>query len=95
MFYEVGMAHGRDKRVVLMVQDESKMPFDLREIRYLQYDPTDLTSLRLKLTEYVKNCISTTLMFQGFLCGAHKHFFHGLRQLDGYEESFRVEIVFS
>ena len=59
VFYEVGMAHGRDRRVILMVQDEAKVPFDLREIRYLEYDPQDLTSLRQRLTEYIRNCIST------------------------------------
>ena len=35
------------------------MPFDLREIRHLTYDPNDLTSLRERLVEYVTNGIST------------------------------------
>lgn len=59
VFYEVGMAHGRDKRVILMVQEESKVPFDLRDVRYLEYDPQDLLSLKQKLTAYIRNCIST------------------------------------
>lgn len=59
VFYEVGMAHGLDKQVILMVQDETKVPFDLREIRYLQYEPQDLTSLRQRLIAYIKICVST------------------------------------
>ena len=59
VFYEVGMAHGRDKQVILLVQDESEVPFDLKGIRYLQYDFQDLTSLKQGLIKYVGNCIST------------------------------------
>jgi hypothetical protein len=59
VFYEVGMAHGRDTCVILMVQKDSVIPFDLRDVRYLQYDPNDLTSLRLRLIDYVRNCIQT------------------------------------
>jgi hypothetical protein len=59
VFYEVGLAHGCDKRVILLVQDESIVPFDLREIRHLTYDPNDLTSLRERLVEYVTSAIST------------------------------------
>ncbi len=59
VFYEVGLAHGCDKRVILLVQDESIVPFDLREIRQITYDPNDLTSLRDRLLEYVINGIST------------------------------------
>lgn len=59
VFYEIGLAHGRNKRLILLVQDESTVPFDLREIRHLVYDPNDLTSLRERLVEYVINGIST------------------------------------
>ena len=59
VFYEVGLAHGRDKRVVLMVQNETVVPFDLRGVRYLRYDPSDLNSLRTKLIDFLKTSIST------------------------------------
>src|SRR3569832_1131428 len=59
VFYEVGLAHGRDKRVILLVQDESIVPFDLKEIRQLTYDPNDLTPLRDRLVQYLINGIST------------------------------------
>lgn len=59
VFYEVGLAHGRGKRVVLMVQNETVVPFDLRGIRYLRYDAKDLNSLRTKLIDFLKTAIST------------------------------------
>jgi hypothetical protein len=59
VFYEIGLAHGCGKRVILLVQDEGIVPFDLREIRHLAYDPNDLTSLRNRLVQYVINGIST------------------------------------
>ena len=38
---------------------EATCPYDLRDVRYLEYDPQDLTSLKSKLIDYVKECIST------------------------------------
>lgn len=59
VFYEVGLAHGRGKRVVLMVQRETIVPFDLRGIRYLRYDAKDLNSLRTQLIDFLKSSVST------------------------------------
>ena len=59
VFYEVGMAHAWNKRVILLVQDESIVPFDLKEIRQLTYDPNDLASLKERLVPYIINGIST------------------------------------
>jgi hypothetical protein len=59
VFYEVGLAHGREKQIILMVQKESTVPFDLRDIRYLQYNPKNPAAIKLSLVAYIKNCIST------------------------------------
>jgi hypothetical protein len=37
VFYEVGIAHSLGKDVILIVQNEADIPFDLRHIRYLRY----------------------------------------------------------
>src|SRR5438045_3859364 len=42
VFYEVGLAHARNKPVILLTQSGDDVTFDLKEIRYLQYDPHDL-----------------------------------------------------
>lgn len=59
VFYEVGMAHGREKHVILIVQNETEVPFDLREVRYLRYDPDELASLRTRLLGFMRKAIST------------------------------------
>lgn len=37
VFYEIGIAHSLGKQVILIVQNEADIPFDLRHIRYLRY----------------------------------------------------------
>ncbi len=37
VFYEIGMAHTVGKPVLLITQNESDVPFDLRHIRYIKY----------------------------------------------------------
>lgn len=59
VFYELGMAHTLGKPVILMAQGENDVPFDLREVRYLQYDRNNLAELKRSLPKYVKSCIST------------------------------------
>lgn len=41
VFYELGLAHGLEKPVVLVCSNESDVPFDLRHIRVIYYDHTD------------------------------------------------------
>jgi hypothetical protein len=40
VFYEVGMAHGRDKTTVLITQSLNDIPFDLRHYRIIEYKYT-------------------------------------------------------
>jgi hypothetical protein len=55
----VGLAHAFGKPVILLAQKREEVPFDLREVRHLNYDPHDLTTLRRDLLPYIKNCVST------------------------------------
>ena len=57
--YEVGLAHGREKRVVPIRQPKGTVPFDLSDIRDLKIDVNNLAALKSQLVEYLKNCIST------------------------------------
>ncbi len=54
VFYEIGVAHTVGKPVVLITQDESDVPFDLRHLRYIKYAYTppgmDTFEANLKLT---------------------------------------------
>jgi hypothetical protein len=37
VFYEIGIAHALGKKVILITQSESDVPFDLRHLRFLRY----------------------------------------------------------
>jgi hypothetical protein len=41
VFYELGLAHAKDKPVVLVASNESDVPFDIRHIRVIYYDKND------------------------------------------------------
>ena len=61
VFYEIGMAHTVGKPVILITQDESDIPFDLRHLRYIvyAYTPPGMEifehKLRLTLQEILKS----------------------------------------
>lgn len=60
VFYELGIAHARNKSVILLAQNPNEeVPFDLREVRYIHYDPRNLKELYRVLPEYVKTIVST------------------------------------
>jgi hypothetical protein len=40
VFYEIGLAHAAGKPVILITQSEDDVPFDIRHLRYIQYDYT-------------------------------------------------------
>lgn len=40
VFYELGIAHTLDKPVVMLTQDENDIPFDIRHLRHIKYEPT-------------------------------------------------------
>lgn len=41
VFYELGLAHAKEKPVVLVSSNEGDVPFDLKHIRVIYYDMTD------------------------------------------------------
>ncbi|MFJ5295627.1 hypothetical protein ACIQAL_03745 [Pseudomonas sp. NPDC088368] len=55
VFYELGLAHAWGKEVVILTSDPADIPFDLRHLRFLQYDMGNLallsTQLSLRLRE--------------------------------------------
>jgi hypothetical protein len=53
VFYEVGLAHGIGKHVVILTQDLTDVPFDLKHRRIIAYDRRDLESLRMPLSATV------------------------------------------
>jgi hypothetical protein len=50
VFYEVGYAHGIGRSVILMVRDESEIPFDLRHQQHIVYG-SSIVELKKKLTD--------------------------------------------
>lgn len=55
VFYELGLAHGWGKEVIIVTSDPADIPFDLRHIRFIHYDMNNLallsTQLSVKLRE--------------------------------------------
>ena len=41
VFYELGLAHTVGKSVIILTQDESDVPFDLRHLRYFKYSDNE------------------------------------------------------
>ena len=41
VLYETGIAHARNCEVVVIVQNEEDIPFDLRHIRFVKYLPNN------------------------------------------------------
>jgi len=57
VLYEVGLAHAIGKPIVLLTRNQEDVPFDLRALRYLYYDPNDPfwgENLRSALTDSVR-----------------------------------------
>ncbi len=59
VYYELGLSHALRKEVIVLVQEGSAVPFDVRGIRYLRYSTDHLDELRKKLREYIKRSLQT------------------------------------
>ena len=59
VFYEVGIAHARNKQVLLMTQSIEDVPFDLRHRRALvcEYSPRGCKKLEKDLFDNVQNML--------------------------------------
>lgn len=49
VMYELGLAHAAKKPVIMLLQEDSPVPFDVSHVRYLKYDKNNLTRLRAEL----------------------------------------------
>jgi hypothetical protein len=56
VFYEIGLAHTIGKRVVLITKDKDDIPFDIRHLRYIEYEytPRGIKELEDRLTKTIK-----------------------------------------
>jgi hypothetical protein len=60
VFYELGLCHGMEKRAILLTQNLSDVPFDLRDRRCVEYSAERaLDSLVSKLVPHIRECIRT------------------------------------
>lgn len=57
VFYELGLAHGYNKKVIMLTQDISKIPFDLRHLRIVAYEKSVLDFLKEQLKTEILNII--------------------------------------
>lgn len=60
VMYELGLAHAAKKPVIMLAQKDEDVPFDLRHIRYLRYDKSDLKALQDDLKTRIANTLSQT-----------------------------------
>ncbi|HSS19499.1 MAG TPA: hypothetical protein VLL54_05445 [Pyrinomonadaceae bacterium] len=62
VMYEIGMAHAIGKPIVLLTREQEDVPFDLRALRYIYYDPNNPfwgQDLRLELTKVIRKVLDT------------------------------------
>jgi len=59
VFYEIGMAHTLGKPVILTTQSTDDVPFDLRHLRYIeyQYTPPGMRRFEAALTETLRSTL--------------------------------------
>ena len=60
VFYEIGLAHVLGKPVVLITQNHEDVPFDLRHIRFIQYNftPRGMADFEATLSGTLRNVLS-------------------------------------
>ena len=64
VMYELGLAHAAKKPVIMLAQKDEDVPFDLRHIRYLRYDKSDLKALQDDLKTRIANTLSQATVEQ-------------------------------
>lgn len=65
VMYEIGLAHAIGKPIVLLTRNEEDVPFDLRSLRYIYYDPNNPfwgADLRSELTRVIKLVLENTTL---------------------------------
>jgi hypothetical protein len=62
VMYEIGLAHAIGKPIVLITRNQEDVPFDLRALRYIYYDPNNPfwgEDLRSELTKIIHKVLET------------------------------------
>jgi hypothetical protein len=62
VMYEIGLAHALSKPIIFLTRNQEDVPFDLRSLRYLFYDPNDPfwgDNLRKELASMLRQTIET------------------------------------
>jgi hypothetical protein len=59
VFYEIGLAHAIGKPVILITQNSDDVPFDIRYLRYIQYDftPRGMQVLERRLIDTLRGTL--------------------------------------
>ena len=65
VFYELGLAHAFNRKVILLTQDIEEVPFDLMSYRLIEYSThfVRIEDARTELTEYAKGFLNGTIQF--------------------------------
>lgn len=62
VMYETGLAHAIGKPIIMLTRDQQDVPFDLRSLRYIYYDPNNPfwgDDLRTELTKFLLNVLES------------------------------------
>ena len=60
VMYETGLAHAISKPIIMLTRDQQDVPFDLRSLRYVFYDPNNPfwgDDLRKELTKLLRKIL--------------------------------------
>jgi hypothetical protein len=72
VFFELGIRYGlRDKITILIAQEETEIPFDIRGYRYIPYSPFRPREVRQQLADFIREALSDrsysdSLVFETF-----------------------------
>ena len=56
VFYEIGLAHAVGKHTILIARSLKDVPFDLRTLRVILYNPSGMRAFERRLCETIKKC---------------------------------------
>lgn len=62
VMYETGLAHAIGKPIIMVTREQQDVPFDLRSLRYIYYDPNNPfwgDDLRVELTKLLLNSLES------------------------------------
>lgn len=94
VFYEVGYAHAKNKRCILITKSAADIPFDLKHHRHIVYD-SSIFHLKEKLISDLKEIQRNTLVSYGSLSAAIPYLSGEFRRHEWYDEGkleFRIDI---